>query len=530
MAYFMLISGLYRGAADLSGALAVLLGLALLAPPAVAELPPQARRVLAHHGVPAEHVSVYVHEVGADAPAFEHQPDEALNPASTMKLVTTYAALDALGPGYTWRTQVFAEGPIRDGVLDGDLVLRAGGDPYLVSERLWLLQRGLRLQGLEHITGDLVFEEGIFAREQGDPGAFDGQPFRTYNVQPSGLLMNFQSLVFRFEADPATSRVRIRSDPPVDGLDIDNRLRLGTGPCAGYQRGISFDARDRNEEFRAIFSGTFPAACERYAMRRALRATDAYNFGLFKGLWQESGGRLEGTWRVRMAEDDAPEAEEPLLSFPSPPLSEVIRLVNKNSNNVMARHLMLTMAREAFEQPATRVAGVRAVQEWLTSKGLAREGLVIDNGAGLSRDARISARHMGELLLHARDGLFGSEFTASLPLSAIDGTLRQRFDRGGFEGRLHMKTGSLDHVSAIAGYAISPAGREYVISVMMNHDNAHRGPGEEFQEAMIGWVLSEEPGPVAGGCETPLVTDLFLDENCCVDDADSPGLLRSQRC
>lgn len=503
------------------GALCGALGIGALVITAAAELPPQARRVLSHHGVPAEHVSVYVHEVGVAEPAFVHLADTARNPASTMKLLTTYAALDALGPGYTWHTQVFAEGEVKDGLLDGDLVLQGGGDPYLVAERLWLLQRRLRLLGVERIAGDLVFEGGAFARESSDPGAFDGQPFRTYNVQPAALLMNFQSLVFRFEPDPASGRVNIRSDPPVAGLQIDNRLRLGGGACAGYQRGISFDARDRGEEFRAIFSGTFPAACERYAMRRALRATEAYNFGLFKGMWEESGGRLDGGWRLRQAVADEGE-REPLLRFSSPSLSEVIRSVNKYSNNVMARHLMLTMASERYQQPATRAMGVRAVREWLSSQGLAREGLALENGAGLSRDARMTARHMGELLLHARDNLFVSEYIASLPLSAIDGTLRRRFERGGLEGRLHMKTGSLDHVSAIAGYATSAAGREYVVAVMMNSQNAHRGPGEEFQEAVIAWVLANEPGPGPATCAPPMVTDARRAADCCVDVASSP--------
>ncbi|MEM9385706.1 MAG: D-alanyl-D-alanine carboxypeptidase/D-alanyl-D-alanine-endopeptidase [Pseudomonadota bacterium] len=510
----------------LSKALIGGLGIGVMAGCATAELPPQARRVLAHHGVPAEHVSVYVHEVGIDDPAFVHLADTARNPASTMKLLTTYAALDSLGPGYTWYTQVFAEGEVQNGVLHGDLVLQGGGDPYLVAERLWLLQQRLRLLGVEHIVGDLVFEEGAFAREPGDPGAFDGQPFRTYNVQPAALLMNFQSLVFRFEPDRASGRVNIRSDPPVAGLAIDNRLRLGGGACGGYQRGISFDARDRGDEFRVVFSGTFPAACDRYAMRRALRATDAYNYGIFKGMWEGSGGRLEGAWRAREAAA-VQEGREPVLRFPSPSLSEVIRSVNKYSNNVMARHLLLTMASERYEEAATRAMGVRAMHEWLAEKGLAREGLEVENGSGLSRDARMTARHMGELLLQARKSLFVSEYIASLPLSAIDGTLRQRFGRGDLEGRLHMKTGSLDHVSAIAGYAMSGAGREYVVAIMMNHQNAHRGPGEEFQEALIGWLLTNEPSAGAPACEPPMVTAADLPERCCVDVADSGGVVEN---
>ncbi|MEO0974424.1 MAG: D-alanyl-D-alanine carboxypeptidase/D-alanyl-D-alanine-endopeptidase, partial [Pseudomonadota bacterium] len=251
---------------------------------------------------------------------------------------------------------------------------------------------------------------------------------------------------------------------------------------------------DREGELRVIFSGRFPDGCERYGMRRALRAGEAYNYGLFKGMWEAQGGRLDGQWRSRPASPAAIESRDPLMTFQSPPLSEVIRLVNKFSNNLMARHLLLTMGAEVFDRPATRADGVRALREWLARKGLDGAGLVVDNGAGLSREARISARQMGALLLEARRSLFVSEFIASMPLSAIDGTLRRRFESAGLVGRLHMKTGSLDHVSAIAGYAISRSGREYVVVVMSNHEGAHRGPGDELQEALIGWVVAAEPG------------------------------------
>ncbi len=510
------------------GVLALLLaaGLGLAAPLRAAQLPAQVQRVLTHYAIPADSLGIYVHEIGASEPAFVHRADVPRNPASTMKLVTTFAALELLGPGYQWTTELVAEGPVADGVLDGDLRIRGGGDPYLVAERLWLLQRRLRGAGVRHIRGDLVFDgaASAFAQNHDDPGAFDGQPYRTYNVQPSPLLLNFQSVVFRFRADAVGGPVAIDVDPPLANLRIDNRLSAGPGPCRGYQRGIAFETRESDDELVAVFSGTFPAACAGYAMRRAMRSADAFNYGLFKALWEESGGRLDGGFR-RAAPGVPPTPGVPaalaegsaavraaggaggrlLVRFESPPLAEVIRAVNKHSNNVMARHLLLTIGAQADGPSADARAGARAVERWLAGIGLAMPGLYIDNGAGLSRDARISAHQLGAMLLYAgRQSLWQSELVASMPVSAIDGTLRDRFD-GRLAGRLHMKTGSLDDVSALAGYVSAPSGRRYVVVVIMNHENAHRGPGEEAQEALLGWLLANEPAPAAGADCAPVV-------------------------
>jgi D-alanyl-D-alanine carboxypeptidase/D-alanyl-D-alanine-endopeptidase (penicillin-binding protein 4) len=476
-----------------------------------AVLPAQIRRVLSHHEVDPDSLSIYIHEVGAPGPAFTFNAAQPRNPASTMKVVTTYAALEMLGPGYRWHTELVADGAIVGDTLEGDLIIRAGGDPYLVAERLWLLQRQLRLAGVRAITGDLVFEDRMIEREGVDPGAFDRQPYRTYNVQPNSLMLNFQSVVFRFRPDPASGGVDVIPDPPLDNLRIDNRLALGPGPCGGYQRGIAFDSRESVDELTAVFVGTFPSTCERYAMRRAFKSADLYNYGLFKAMWEQAGGTLSGGWRRAEGELDAALIEaQTLVRFPSPSLAEVIRSINKHSNNVMARHLMITLGAERFGQPGSRESGVRAIEQWLAENGLGGAGLRLDNGAGLSRVASISAEHMGAILLHAHDSLFMAELIASMPIAAIDGTLRRRFDRRELAGRAHMKTGSLDDVSALAGFVTSRSARQYVVVVMLNHPGAHRGPGEEVQDALIGWVLAREPGdPPAGDCAvTPLIGDI----------------------
>ena len=236
-----------------------------------------------------------------------------------------------------------------------------------------------------------------------------------------------------------------------------------------------------------ILDGRFPNRCKRYAMDRSALDHNAFVYGLVASLWKESGGVLEGSWRT----GTAPEDVEPLLSFPSLALTELIARVNKHSNNVMARQLLYTLSAEVHGEPGTEQGGREVISAWLDDKKLGVDSLRLDNGAGLSRDARISARDFAAILEYAWRQPYMPEFTASMALSGHDGTLRRRFDDSRLTGQAHLKTGSLDHVSAIAGYMQSRTGRRFAVAMLHNHTDIHRGPGEEVQTAMLRWLYEQ---------------------------------------
>lgn len=444
-------------------------------------LPAPVRAALNLREVPAESVSIHVTDVETGEVVVDWLSDEPRNPASTLKLMTTLAALDILGPAYRWQTKVYALGPIVDGRLDGDLLLQGTGDPFLVTERVWQLARELRRTGLETIDGDLLVDDSYFEVGPYDPGAFDQQPLRAYNVAPNALLMNFKVVRYWFTPETGTESVRIELDPPLANVDIDNRLRLGNGPCRGYQRGIAIHANESVD--RMTFSGRFPRGCRRYAMDRTALDHDAYAYGLFSAMWRANGGRLSGDFERRPAPADA----EPILSFPSLPLVEAIARVNKYSNNVMARQLLFTLSAEVLGAPGTEAGGRQVIENWLLDKGLDLDSLAMANGAGLSREARVSAHDMTTLLAWAWRQPFMPEYLASMALSGLDGTLRRRLG-GSLEGRAHLKTGSLDHVAAIAGFLQAKSGRRYALAILHNYEDIHRGYGEEVQEALIRWL------------------------------------------
>ena len=465
-------------------------------------LPVRLRSALDVRDVPADSLSLHVVDLETGETTLSWMEDEPRNPASVMKLLTTLVALDTLGPAYTWRTEVHAVGELEDDRLEGDLLLRGYGDPFLVTERVWQMLRELRRAGLRSISGDLLIDDSYFHIAGYDPAAFDRQPLRAYNVAPNALMMNFRVVRYYFEPDVAGNVVNIRTDPELDNLTVINRLSVANGRCRGYQRGITIVPNVSKDRF--TFSGRFPSGCEIYAMDRAALDHNAFTYGLFKYMWREVGGEFDGDYRnvqgdgiqgdgnMQGEPDEGDPDDEPLLTFESWPLADVISKVNKHSNNVMARHLLLTVAAEKYGAPGTEENGRRAVMEWLAERGLADERLMLANGAGLSRTSRMTARQMAELLRYAYSRPYMPEFLSSMSLTGLDGTTSRRFDEADqLTGRAHVKTGSLDHVSAIAGYIQARSGKRYVFVTMQNYEDIHRGPGEEVQEALLRWVYAQ---------------------------------------
>jgi D-alanyl-D-alanine carboxypeptidase/D-alanyl-D-alanine-endopeptidase (penicillin-binding protein 4) len=400
-----------------------------------------------------------------------------------MKLVTTLAGLEVLGPTYLWHTDVYLLGTITEGVLHGDLLLKGRGDPYLVIEDFWQLLRALRRQGLRRIEGELLIDNTYFAQTNHDPAAFDGQASRAYNVGPDALLVNFQA--FRFEFVPNANGLTVQVDPELPNLRITNRLTLGSGSCTAYQRGIQFDLTGSADQVN--LSGSYPRHCGAYSMLRTALDPARYTYGLFSALWRELGGEITGGVRLAIA----PQGVVPFLVWSSPPLAEVIRALNKQSNNVMARQLLLTLAAERVGTPATVADGQGVVLDYLRQIGIDTTGIEIGNGAGLARETRISPAQLVAMLRHAASLPTMPEYVASLSLSGLDGTMRNRLDGTAVAGRMHMKTGSLDGTAAIAGYVDAQSGRRYVLAGILNHPGADDGIGEQLLNALLEWTFRQ---------------------------------------
>ena len=449
------------------------------------QLPPPIAQALAAARIPQSSVAVVVQEVGASRPALSLHEKEPMNPASVMKLVTTYAALEQLGPAYRWKTEVWASAEPRAGVLEGDLVFKGGGDPKLDFEAFWMLLRALRGKGLREIKGDLVLDRSFFEGVGGDPARFDGDPFRPYNVLADALLVNYRSVRFAFSPDPEHAAVRLYVEPRPPTLEVANVLRLSEGPCP---EGRAF--RDMLKPTfeparqRVAFAGQYPASCGEKELNVALLEPNDQVAGMLRQLWAEIGG----SWNGAVREGTVPPGARLLHTSESVPLAEIVRDTNKFSNNVMARHLFLTLGAEHGGAPGTYQKGNAAVRSWLARKGLAAPDLVMENGSGLSRIEQVSAATLASLLQAAWKSPVMPEFIASMPVVAMDGTMRRRLKNDGVAGRAHIKSGLLSDIGvrSIAGYVLDRSGRRHVVVMLVNHPRAV--DAQPAMDALLRWA------------------------------------------
>lgn len=459
--------------------LAVLLWLSCAAH---AGIPAPVAAALRDAGISREAVGLYVRQVDQLRPLVAHNAAQPMNPASAMKLLTTYAGLELLGSAYSWKTEIYAAGPIRDGVLDGDLVIKGYGDPAISLSNFWDVLRGLRNSGLRDIKGNLVLDRSYFESAAHDPGAFDGEPWRAYNAAPDALLVNFKATRFIFRGDAAQGRVAIAADPDLPQLKIINQVELRQVPCADWKDRLTHQVMREGEQVVVTFGGSYSLACGEKSLNLSVFDDAVYVFQLFRQLWADQGGTLRGS----LKQGEVPPAATLLTQLNSPPLADAIRLINKNSNNVMARQMLLTIAAEQKGAPGSVEKGAAALTEWLAGKGLAFPELVIENGAGLSRLERISPQHLGELLIAAWKSPGMPELMSSLPIAAVDGTLEKRLKSSAVAGQAHLKTGSLDGVRAIAGYLLDRKGRRWVLVFLVNH--THAAEARAAQDALVEWL------------------------------------------
>lgn len=442
-------------------------------------LPEPMGKALKLQEIPASHVGLYVRQIGAAEPLVTHGEDKAMNPASLMKLLTTYAALDLLGPAYTWKTEAWVRGTWKGDRLDGDLILKGSGDPKITLEALWGWVRLLRQRGLREISGDLVLDRSTFSGSDTDPAQFDNEPWRAYNVGPSALMVNFKTLRVRLLPDLDGQTLRVAADPAPAELQLDTtRLKLLSGECGDWKGRISpLFTRDGNNLKLSLIGG-YPASCGERTWFLAAFSHQALVNAAFRQLWEESGGIMSGGWR----EGIVPAGARLLSTLESPALADVVRDINKFSNNVMARQVFLTLA----APPATTEGAAERIREWLKGRGMQFSELVVENGSGLSRVERISPKHLGELLIDAFQSPVMPELLASLPLVAVDGTMQKRLRNHGVAGRAHIKTGTLDGVRGIAGYVLDGQGRRWVVVAIVNHPRS--GLSQPALDALLQWV------------------------------------------
>ncbi len=448
-------------------------------------LPASVDAALQRAKVPREALSAMVVELdSAKGTKLSFRADEAVNPASVMKLVTTYAALDLLGPAFSWDTPVFMDGVLQDGALRGNVYIQGQGDPQLVVERLWLTMRRLRSMGVTVILGDIVLDRSAFDLPPRNAASFDGEPWRPYNVAPDALLINYKAVNMRFVPDVAAGVARISYEPPMGSMQLPQTVALAPAAtaCGDWQTALKAEL---GEPARIAFAGSFPQTCGEREWAVAPADPDGFAARAIEGMWRELGGKITGS----VHDGKVPVGLKPVFATKSPSLAEVVRDINKYSNNVMTQQLFLTMGLQATGR-GTWESGRQAMNQWWRSRWPQVPAPVWENGAGLSRDERVTAQGLAAMLQTAWASPQMPELLSSLPIVGVDGTMR-RVNTSSSKGMAHLKTGTLRDVTALAGVVNSTSGKRYVLVGIINHPLA---PGARpALHALVDWVVQDTP-------------------------------------
>ncbi len=449
------------------------------------QLPDSVVLALGKAHVPLDALGVYVQEMSpaTNAPVINWQADQPMQPASTMKLVTSYAALNLLGPSYTWKTNAYMTGQLDGDVLAGDLILQGGGDPHLVLENFWMLLRQIRAKGIREIQGNLIIDSSWMEVQHFDAAEFDGDPTRPYNVGPDALLVNFNVMDLQLHSNG--SSLQVETQTPL-ALRSTVNVRFVNGACTEWRNQLTPVFSFLNDQINLSLTGTYSKSCgdKTWLLQPFPLAHSDFDGALFREMWRQVGGQFRGTVQTGAVPADA----QLVTSFQSAPLADILRDMNKYSNNVMTRLVMLTMDKEASQSPASSLRAAQLVQLWFEKLGLPAQGLHMENGSGLSRTERISASQMGRMLQHAFDSPVMPELMASMPVLGVDGTMQKRAAGLAVAGYAHIKSGALEGVRNFAGYVLAASGKRYAVVCFVNHKNAPQT--ESAQDELLEWIYA----------------------------------------
>ncbi|WP_394064238.1 D-alanyl-D-alanine carboxypeptidase/D-alanyl-D-alanine-endopeptidase [Alcaligenes sp. WGS1538] len=445
-------------------------------------LPPELATVWGASRLPQSALSIVVDEADG-ARLIGVNAQEPRNPASVMKLVSTWAGLSALGPEYTWRTTLMAQGGLQvdeQGTLKGPLYIKAGGDPFLTVPELWDMLRELRLRGVKNLT-EVVVDRSIFGNVTINPGDFDNAGDRPYNASPDAMMVGLGASRLVFQPDAQARKWVAIVDPPLPGVRVQGEVEWSTAVCPGSPV-VGTQVAHEGRDIVIRVSGKAAASCGEFSVYRLVHSQTEFFDKLFRSLWRDLGGTLARDIRTGRVPGNA----QAITWHDSRSLSDLIRIINKQSNNVMARTILLTVGAETSGQGATVASGERAVMSILARQGVDTRGWVVDNGSGLSRNGRVTAGGMADMLKVAWRSNWMPEYISSFAISGVDGTVRGRLRDDEVQGRAHLKTGTLRDSRALAGYVLGASGKRYIVVMMVNDERS--AAARPFFDAVVKWL------------------------------------------
>ena len=447
-------------------------------------LPQGVEDAIRHSGIPKKDISLIIKEAGNSANAVARLNENTIRkPASVIKVLTIYAALLEFGFDHRFKTEVYRNGPIRNGVLQGDLIIKGYGDPTFSSDDLPQIAKAIRAKGITKITGHIVIDRSYFRVGTANSSYFDEHPYSPYNAMPDAMMFNER--VSTIHLNPSKNKVFKEGN---DGsYSVVSKLQRVDAPCRGRYAWPAIKINTHSNKPSIVFEGMISKRCSERKICKVLTKPYLSFYYAFKEALRAAKIEAKGAMRLRRV----PKRAQLLTKHYSNPLRVILAKTAKKSNNLYARHLLLLLGAKLYGAPATVAKGRRAVVEILKAEGLiGRNPLRIDNGSGLSRTAKLNAKLLADLLDHAY-AHYGKRWMDLLSIAGVDGTIKRRFRGSVVKKRAWMKTGTLRRVKNIAGYVKSKSGRLYTVVILVNTTKG-RWKAAKLQDEIIRWLVKSK--------------------------------------
>lgn len=413
---------------------------------------------------------------------YENHPDASVIPASVNKVFTAYTALKKLSPTFEFKTTIFVDGVLQGDTLRGNLYIKGGGDPSLVSERMWMLVNDLVRSGIRSVTGDLLVDDSYFDKVNRPDTRPKYLKDQAYNAPIGSLSFNFNTTTIYVRPSPNIGSTPIvYIDPENSYVDIVNQAKTVK---AGDRNSIvvsrtGFVKGDIGDT--VLIRGSIPQDETELRFYRNIVNPSLYTAHMFKDFWERREFKLGGV----VKEGAVPASARKILEFKSLPLWQVVWGMNKFSNNFVADQILKTVGAENWGVPGSLEKGITSLHDALTDIGIPKNAYQIMDGSGLTRDTRVSARQIVQVLTAGHEDMaLSPEFMSSFGVAGEDGTLKSRFQHSRLRSLLRAKTGSLDGVTSLAGYCPSPEGEWIAFAILLNDNRRKHGRMTQWADAV----------------------------------------------
>ena len=439
------------------------------------------------HEIPESKLSIILEDNESGKRLVDINSNRSRSPGSVTKLFTAFAAIDLLGSQYQWKTEAYIDQKDNGKDSIDYLLIRGGGDPSFSINDLESFILKIRATGIREIRNGIHLDQSFFKQRKKSTGSFDQSPLRPYNTMHSSLIVNSNKLDLSFRFNSKTKEIVVTPSFLPKGVSIQNNLSIGSGDCKDFRSQVNFKERLEGKTIMILINGFYPGQCPNFDHDLAITEPEHYFYGAFKKIWMDSGGTINGHYKRRKKS----KMNALIAHMDSEELNSVLRLILKESDNMASRNVFLSFAEKSYQ---TNLRNTRkAVYKSMKNNDVQWHNLnFIENGSGLSRKTRLKPESVMGLLKKIDQETKFLEIKSMLPVSGIDGTLKNIYRSETLRGQMKLKTGTLNGVRCLAGFITSKTGKKYRFVFMHNNYEEYEYDLLSFTTDLLNLIVTDQ--------------------------------------